>query len=510
MMTNAVAATTTSDRLLDLVGRLEQQEGFAEVVESLNAGQAASLDGAWGSSCALAAAALAAHAPGTLVVVCPQVDDIDNLIDDLTLFTPLTPERFPAWESLPSERVIHDEVCGDRVRLLKLLRSADPPKLVATSIQSLLQPVPDRESLARQTRSLRTGGDVSTEELSRWLVAGGYHNTSAVELPGEFSVRGGIVDVFAPDWYHPVRVELFGDQIESIRRFDVSSQRSLAALETVEVTNLEPNFQGRAHLADFLPPESWWMLVEPGELEQQGSDYLRRLERPQDFHSVADAMQRVLEFPSVTASAMAAGSLGATCRLRIESVERFSGDINRVRDELEEAGAGQEAFVVCQTEAEVRRLREIFSTTSLASGGRLHFPIGSLQNGFRLVSEGVVLLSSGELFRRADLRRRARRRLGRVIDSFVELREGDLVVHLAHGIARYRGLKLLEKDRQVEEHLMLEFHGRTKLYVPSSKIGLVQKYVGSTKSRPTLARLGGQTWNRQKARVQEAVTDLAA
>jgi transcription-repair coupling factor (superfamily II helicase) len=212
----------------------------------------------------------------------------------------------------------------------------------------------------------------------------------------------------------------------------------------------------------------------------------------------------------VAASAVATASLETTCRLKIESVERFSGDINRVREELDEAGADQEVFVVCQTEAEVRRLGEIFSTTQAARDGRLRFPVGTLQQGFRLVSARIVLLSSGELFRRVDLRRHGRRRLSRAIDSFLELREGDLVVHVAHGIARYRGLKLLEKNGQVEEHLELEFHGRTKLYVPTAKIGLVQKYVGGAKSRPTLAKLGGRMWGRQKQSVEEAVTDLAA
>jgi transcription-repair coupling factor (superfamily II helicase) len=510
MMTTAVTATDASDQLFELGRRLERQEGFAQVVESLKAGQGATLDGVWGSACALVATVLASHAPGPLVVVCPQVDAVDDLIDDLTLFTRLGPERFPAWESLSRERVIHDEVFGDRMRLLKLLQSGDAPKLVATSIQSLLQPVPDRQSLARQTHPLRIGQGVSLGELSAWLASGGFHNTPAVELPGEFSIRGGIIDIFAPDWHQPVRVELVGDEIESIRRFDVSSQRSLAALEGVDLTVLEPNLRDGAHLADFLPAGSWFLLIEPGELEQQGRNYLRRVERPQDFHSVTAAMQRVLEFPSAAASAMAAGSWQTTCRLKIESVERFSGDINKVRDELDEVGAGHEVFVVCQTEAEIRRLAEIFGTTQLARDARLHFPLGTLHHGFRLVSEGIVLLSSGELFRRTDLRRQARRRLGRAIDSFLELREGDLVVHLAHGIARYRGLKLLEKDQQVEEHLVLEFHGRTKLYVPSSKIALVQKYVGSSKSRPTLARLGGRTWSRQKARVEQAVTDLAA
>ena len=183
-------------------------------------------------------------------------------------------------------------------------------------------------------------------------------------------------------------------------------------------------------------------------------------------------MQQVLRFPSVTASAIAASSLETTCRLKIESVERFSGDIGKVRQELEEAGTGQEVLVVCQTEAEARRLADLFGGTPLAGAGKLHFPIGHLKHGFRLVPEGIVLLASGELFHREDLRRPVRRRLSRAIDSFVELREGDLVVHVSHGIARYRGIKLLEKNQQAEEHLVIwSSQGGTKLYVPSAKIG---------------------------------------
>jgi len=509
-MAEAVATTDPSDRLIELVGRIERQEGFAEVVESLRAGHAATLDGVWGSACALVAATLGASAPGPLVVVCPRLDDIDDLADDLALFSPLTPERFPARESLPSERVVHDEVFGDRVRLLKLLGSPEPPKLLVTSIQSLLQPVPSGESLARHTRTLRKGETVSLRQLTEWLVRHGFQNTTAVELPAEFSVRGGILDVFAPDWYAPVRVEFFGDEIESLRRFEVASQRSLTSLGAVDVTMLRPDSGDAAHLADYLPPASWFLLVEPWELEEEGRHYLERLDRSGSLHSVDSAMRQVLRFPSVTASAVARGSLETTCRLKIESVERFSGDINRVRDELAEAGAGQEVFVVCGTEAEVRRLAEIFGTTELARQGSLHFVIGSLRRGFRLVSEGIVLLSSGELFCRSELPRRARRRLGRAIDSFLDLREGDLVVHVAHGIARYRGLKLLEKTGQVEEHLQLEFRGGTKLYVPTSKIGLVQKYVGGKKARPALARIGGRLWDRQKQKVRDAVSDLAA
>ncbi len=127
-------------------------------------------------------------------------------------------------------------------------------------------------------------------------------------------------------------------------------------------------------------------------------------------------IRRAVQFPSITASAIATGSLEATCRLPIESVERFSGHIEKVRAEFDDAGRGQEAFLICQTEAEVRRLGEVFAGTQLALDGRLHFSVGTLQSGFRLVPDRIVVLSSGELFRRAwvdgarDVQRPASRR----------------------------------------------------------------------------------------------------
>ena len=509
-MNVAQAATSMPERLKDLVGRLERQEGFAEVVAAMQAGNAAALDGVWGSSCALATAALVRHAPGPLVVVCPHVDDVDELADDLALFSPVTPERFPAWESIRDDRPVHDEVWGDRTRLLKLLESPAAPQLVLAPLQALLQPAPDREQLAAQTRTLEVGQEIQPGKLLAWLGENGFQSTSAVELPGEVSLRGGILDIFAPDWYDPVRIEFFGDQIDSIRKFEVSSQRSLAKLDAVELTTLDRHGAYRGHLAGHLPPKSWFLLVEPSDLQEEGRRYLARVERPRELHSIEEVLTEVVRFPSVTASAVAAGSLETTCRLKIESVERFSGDIAKVRDELESIGAGREVFVVCQTEAEVRRLGEVFGDTKLAREKKLRFPLGKLGRGFHLVTEGIVLLSSGELFHRTDLRRTAQRRLGRAIDSFVELREGDYVVHVGQGIGRYRGMTLLEKGQQIEEHLILEFAEGAKLYVPSSRISLVQKYVGGAKSRPHLAKLGGRLWSKQKAAVESAVTDLAA
>lgn len=516
MTVSAQTELSVPDRLSGLVGRLEAHQGFAEVIAALQAGQAATLGGVWGSSCALVTAALAQHSPGPLIVVCPHGDELDDFCDDLALFTRTKPDRFPAWETDPREGVVYDDIYGDRLRLLKTLRGAELPRLIVTSIASLLQPVPRRETLAQQTRVLQVGEQVDVKQLLAWLVSGGFQGTTAVELPGEFSTRGGIVDLFAPDWYDPVRIELFDDEIESIRRFEVASQRSLTTLPAIELTILQPSADDREHFCIYLPPNSWFMLVEPQDLDEEGKRYLERVERPQNFHSVSTTLREITRFANVSAASVPAGSLETTCHLKIESVERFSGDIAKVRDELDslmgskDASRAQDVLIVCQTEAETKRLQEVFGSTRLAAAGKLHFPSGRLKNGFRLVTDNVVLVSGGELFQRSDLNRPARRQLGRIIDSFLELREGDYVVHLTHGIGRYRGLKLLEKEQQVEEHLVLEFHGDTKVYVPASKIELVQKYVGGSKNhKPTLARIGGRSWTKQKEAAQEAVNDLA-
>ncbi len=538
-METATVATSAADRqraefrLRELAANLGSHRGFAEVIASLQAGHGGTLGGVWGSSRALVAAALAGESPGPIVVVAPHPSEIDSIARDLALFTNLPVAEFPAWESEPGERVVHDEIYGARLRVLKGLgvtREGEAPaelglgdgagsagaspshaRLIVTSIQSLLQPVPGREALAEATREIRVGGTLDEQEFTKWLVARGGHSTTAVELPGEFSLRGGIFDIFPPDAEDPVRIELFGSDVESIRRFDVATQRSLGALDAVEVTMLEPTASDRAHFTAYVPPETWFLLIEPNDLAEEGKFYLDRMDRPQAFHSVRTTLDEIYKFPSVTAAGVPSGSMEQTAHMEFESVERFSGDIAKVRDELDKVSLGHEMFIVCETEAEVERLGELLKPPEKNDSRPLSFVVGHLTAGFRIVPQRVGLVSAAELFHRHDLSRTTRRRQSRAIDSFLELRQGDLVVHLSHGIGRYRGLKLLEKDGRAEEHLELEYHGGTKIYVPSAKIELVQKYVGG-KSGGTvpLAHIGGAAWVRQKQAAEKAVTDLAA
>ncbi len=228
--------------LESLTAEIEQLDGFADVQASLLAGHSGTLGGVWGSSCALASAALAGDCPATLMVVVPRPAMIDTLADDLSLFTTTPITCFRPSEVIPSRRVVVDEIEGERLRVTKqLVERPGEAHVVVTSIQALMQPVPSREVLAESTRTLTVGEAIDFEELSHWLSSCGCHGTSAVELPGEFALRGGICDVFPPDAVAPVRIELFGDEVESIREFDVATQRSLAACQQVGITLLDPS-----------------------------------------------------------------------------------------------------------------------------------------------------------------------------------------------------------------------------------------------------------------------------
>jgi transcription-repair coupling factor (superfamily II helicase) len=508
--------------LQDLPCWLEAAEGFAAVAEALDRGDAATIDGAWNSSAALAAATLALRAPATLLVVLAHPRDLDHWAGDILSFSGLHAITFPAWDSLPTADTVIDEIGGQRLRVLRQLEGDAPPKVLLTTMQALLQPVPDRDQLGQQRRRLRVGQDVPMEEVLAWLVAQGFQRMEAVEIPGEFSSRGGILDVFSPDAEAPYRIEFLGDEVESIRQFSPETQRSLGDLAAVEVTAPGRPRDGdkvglRGHLCDYLPARSWTMLVELPDLEEQGKAFLERAADITGLYSVAGVVKQLVRRPSIWVSALPSPSVEATCHLRVESVERFSGDVTRVRDELDAAAAGDFVLVACHNDAERKRLGEVLGPGKLAQADRLRLVLGRVHAGFRLVggnaaSGSLVVLGDHELFRRDALHVPLPRRHleSRAIDSFLELQEDDLVVHLSHGIARYRGMHVLDKNGQAEEHLILEFAGGTRVYVPASKIDLVQKYVGGARSDPELSKFGGTSWQRKKDRVQAAVMDLAS
>ena len=341
-----------------------------------------------------------------------------------------------------------------------------------------------------------------------------------VEVAGEFSLRGGILDVFPPDAAEPVRLEFFGDEIESIRPFDPETQRSLGRWDAATLTASLPLDAGDpaslGHAADSFPEGTWVALVEPNDLREEGRNYFSRTDDPRGLFSVESTFARLIQRPSITLATLAAASLETTCHLRIESVERFSGELTKVKAELE-GGRGRRPRPdrLPQRRPRSSGSTEVFAETELARSGRLALTVGRIRAGFHMIDAGTLVIGDHELFARTDVRRPTTRRRyeSRAIDSFLDLNEGDLVVHVNHGIARYRGLHMVDREPaadHAEETLLLEFAEGTKIYVPIAKIDLVQKYVGGGKGEPPLSKIGSSSWEKKKQRVADAVVDLAA
>ncbi|HYV40068.1 MAG TPA: transcription-repair coupling factor, partial [Gemmataceae bacterium] len=380
------------DSLKDLTLAIQQVEGFAGLVAALKNGRAATIDGAWKSSAALATSALGLHAPKTLLVVLAHPRDTDAWCEDIVSFAGLRPALFPAWDTWPIGDKVIDEVAGQRLRMLRLLE-IEPPRFVVTTMQALLQPVPDTAQLRQRRRLLRVGANLDLDELTRWLVDHEFQRREAVELPGEYSRRGGILDVFSPDAEAPYRLEFFGDEIESLRQFAVSTQRSLGDVKAVEITAAlsavaSPDADAAAdigHIFDHLPKDTWVVLVEPDELEEQGKHFVERVANVTGLFSIPSVFQQTLRFPSIKVTALPTTSAEMTCHLRVESVERFSGEVAKIRDELDAAATADQVLIGCHNEAERKRLGDVLAAGKLAQSGQLKLALGRVHAGFRLL-----------------------------------------------------------------------------------------------------------------------------
>jgi len=542
------------------------------------------LEGVWGAGAAAVLAAVLEENPGkNLVVLTSTQKAALDFQDDLPLFSERPTLFFPWLNDLTEMMAVRDDSedgesenskdsedsndeilktfipdasVGERIRVLKsFLRTRNgeetAPPVVVAPIQSLLMPCPSPEVLEADSLRLRAGETVTMDSITEWLVTHGFQNVSAVEFPGEFFVRGGLIDIYALDWERPLRIEFFGDEIDSIREFDLETQRSLRTLPEIDVaafTTVLHLDSGRAALTDYLTEENTlFFLLEPEDIQLQGRRFHQAQESPERLFTTEEVLRSVMKFPFMSASALGSGAFGENVHLAMESVERFSGDFSRVKEELLRFGVGQTIYLLCPNDAEIKRLTTIFSDTVLAKKRMINYRIGMISEGFRFVSSHEMVISSSALFNRSEIRRSAIENKNRAIsgteagqksgvpgpmtkaiDAFTDLQEGDYVVHVSFGIARYRGLKLLEPLKSkggalapasasrtpnaggAEEHMVLEFRDKVFVYVPVSKIALVQKYICGGNAAPRLSTYGGKTWQRMKQAVEDSIQDLAS
>jgi len=447
----------------------------------------------------------------TIWILCPSVHSQELFYESLLNWQP-DALFLPEAELAAVENVLPDpEIAAERLALLTEIERDSRPRIVVATRASLDQSAPKRGTLQSAVTQLTRGAAAKMEQLVEQLVGSGYERVAQVTTRGQFAVRGGIVDIYSWQAPLPFRLEFFGDQIESLREFDIDSQTSVRDLRLADLLLGTADDQSGL-VRDYVAPDHLILDIEPEEISdaqiQISENWIET--GPEDFSGA---------FQDCDIGEFAAGDLVLAEAKRAQFVER-----------LKEWRTNNASIVIYfQTEGEIERFREIMAG---ALDG-LDFVEGTLARGFCFPAANLVVLSAAELFGRFAVHarrhlRRAERHRAQI--DFSELNEGDLVVHLEHGIGKFLGLHkipvgqaprlpdgaslasgalTLQQQTQPQEVLVLEFADEARLYVPLEQAYLVSRYVGAGKRSPPLSSLGDGKWARAKIKAAASIFDYA-
>ena len=449
-------------------------------------------------------AAIARKIDKTLWILCPSVRTQELLYESLVNWLP-DAQFLPEAEFAAVENILPDpEIAAERLALLSLVERQASSHVIVATRASLDQAAPKPGMLQSASMQLKQGKSTGMESLLERLARAGYERAAQVTTRGQFAVRGGIVDLYSWQATLPVRVEFFGEDVESMREFDIDTQTSVRDLRSIDV------------LLGFAEEQS-------GKVRDYiGKDHLKiDLGSDQDFDAQIQINEGWIESgPEDFSGAFQDCQVGefAVGEFMLAEVKRaqFIQQLNDWRKDK------ARIVIYFQTEGEIERFREIIGTAD-KSLEDVDLVEGTLPRGFCFPAANLVVLSAAELFGRfaAHTRRRLRRaERNRAQIDFSELTEGDYVVHLEHGVGRFLGLiKFSKKPGSVEadvspteetqEVLALEFADDAKLYVPLEQAYLVSRYVGVGKKSPPLSSLGDAKWSRAKRNAVASVFDYA-
>jgi transcription-repair coupling factor (superfamily II helicase) len=465
-----------------------------------------------GAARALVVAALQEGSPRPALIIVGGRVDVPRWTGDLRFFDAPAlefPPRAPHLMQLGRQREVDAERSLVCERLL-----AGQPIVVVTTPAALTEPLLPAGEFRERTVRLNVGDRLDRELLLEALTGAGYERVETVVEVGQWSVRGGIVDVFSPLWGSPVRIELFGDEVESIRLFDPTSQRSTRTLEELRVLPLGGD--GAAGLLEVLPPAAPVILDDPTLLEAPLDD--APAARP--LGDLLGARQR-LELAILPGAAAASERAEAAVEVVFDtqSVERFHGRFRQLAAELGRwLGESTRVRLVAADVAQADRVRQILREhdreaiplDALWAPEPLGVLVGECGSGFAIPALGLVLLTEDEVFgaRRRALRR-PRYERGAALTAFTDLQMGDLVVHEDHGIGRYLGLRTMSVAERDADFLLLEYADGNQLYLPVDRLDRISKYLGGDAAAAKLDRLGGASWQRVKESVRAALRQMA-
>jgi transcription-repair coupling factor (superfamily II helicase) len=513
------------ETILDALGRSPAaRELFARLPVR---GSSIGVGGLPGSSGAVLAAWIARTLPQRLLtIVAPTPAEAERWLSDIAALTDIKVALYPQRESLGEEEP-HYEIAGERVETLEALLSGGL-RLLVTTARATAERTRVPSALAQMRLTLRSGERRPLTEVARSLEAMGYRRVPTVTEVAEFSVRGGIIDIYGFGMSDAARCEWWGDELNSLWVFDLTSQRSLRQID--EITALPvavPDPAGRAtgfsaerqSLLQLLPSDTLVIEESAGPNRDEVARAWREAEhhlevarrlgedvptRAALFEEPEEWQQRLDGFPRIVLDHAA-----PDVQMGFLPPERIDRNLNRLRAVL---GSEQPTLILCDNEGQLERLDELLNEGG-SRGVHATLAIGSLDGGFVLPS--LRVLTDHEIFRRARRLRRARRyRQAAPSAATGALTVGDYVVHLDHGIGIYRGIGSITVGGGVLEVAIVEYEGGDRLNVPLYRLDQLERYraAGDDGDRPPpkLHRLGGSSWQRVRERTREAIKALAS
>jgi len=491
------------------------------------------------------------------VVLAAEFRTAEQLAEDVALFlrtrdpSATAPEVHLVPELREDDRAAADdfETACDRLAILEQLAATAAPRVLVATPHALLQGAPTPERFRRDTLRLHSGQHISREAVLQSLLAFDYDAEALCEAPGQYAIRGGIIDIYPVTANRPYRLDFFGDELESIRAFDPVTQRSAEAAESI---TLAPPPGGAATeqvpLIRHLSQSAHWLVLEPDRITRTQTDdesadnpWTQILATRAAFNDCWTEISDIDLGSALNEEPLAYDAESLSTYRPISDDSRLADE--RLIEEHHQRGrffrhlatwhrAGEWIAIVIPRTGEEERVRELLREEPELADLKPQFLTGSCNEGVRIrfrpghqrlhwphleKHSGLVLVSETEIFGCQRRRRPAPRARARVTQSqvdqlldFSELVEGEFVVHLQHGIAIYRGVAPIEVRGERREVLTLEFEDGVHLHVPLQESHLVSRYVGLTKMKPQLGRIGSGRWEKARAAAERATLDYAA
>ena len=415
---------------------------------------------------------------------------------------------------------------------------------VVTSFDGFMDALLPVETIRERIRTLKLGETVDFEQLKKDMVLLGYDREEQIEGPGQFAVRGGILDIYPLTEEVPIRVELWGDEIDSIRTFDVESQRSIENLEEITIypaTDFPEEEAKRVSFLDYFDADKTILFLdEPVRLIEKGDGVEAEFVQAQAnrFESgldVSDEEMKLFKAKEVADkmsrfSCIAFSALEMKCKelrakevfhLQSKSVNPYNNSFEMLTRDLKRLKrTGYRVVLLSGSRTRAKRLAEDLRDYNLGSfysedmdrevqDGEIMVTYGHVTEGYEYPMLKFMVISETDIFGKTKKKKKRKTYEGQKILNFAELKAGDYVVHENHGLGIYQGIEKIEIDKVAKDYMKISYAGGGNLYIPATQLDLIQKYASADAKKPKLNRLGGQEWTKTKTRVRGAVKEIA-